>query len=162
MLSALLCLSLSSYSAASTHQQLTKVQETGPGFPIVMRVIILNTAAPGGLTLEPARTQIVEGNFTSAPAATIPQVGARAYNYGIAIAPDAVSGAVNISFIYAAAGGGAYAAINVFSKSAALPNMFGVQVNSNSRVATITTDSALFGDGATTESTSIITVGPPA
>ena len=87
-------------------------------------------------------------------AASIFTYGARGkYNYGYEVVPDS-GGRINSTVLYSAANcttSCPYAVITAFAKDPALPGMFGVQVNSNSHVATISLFSALYGDGPTTE-----------
>ena len=129
-----------------------------PGNPIAIRIGIINNAG-AELELNSAASTIAKGNYTSPPAESIEVYGS-GYNVGYAITPDA-TGAINSTTLYAAAGGGAYAVITAFAKDPALPGLFGVQVNSNIKEATITLYSTLFGDGPTTELDCFVHIDPP-
>ena len=74
---------------------------SAPGNPRAIRVAVINNAAPDGMSLKASQSKLVAGNYTSAPAATVPMYGGRAYNYGYAIAPDA-SGHIDSPVLYAA------------------------------------------------------------
>lgn len=135
-----------------------------PGPPRAFRIVVLNTAAPNGLTLNPAFTKLVAGNWTNAPSLTTPSLASGKENHGISIAPD-VQQSVNCSFMYGDQAGvnatGAYAVIQGFALTPAMPEFVGVQVNSNLYKADISIAVSIYGDGPTTEFVYIITVAPP-
>merc|ERR1711924_434546 len=107
------------------------------------------------------------GTYESAPPDGVAKYGTPgSYNYGWKILTDPQTRSANNTVVFAdadtsPAGTGAYARIYIFSKDPALPGVFGVQGNSNVRVAKITLLSGLFGDQSTTEETTFVIIDPP-
>ena len=136
-----------------------------PGPPRAFRVIVLNTAAPNGLALNPAFTKLLAGSWTDAPSSLTPLLASGQENRGIEIAP-AADKSINATFLYGDQAGsnatGAYALITAFALTPSYPNLIGVNVNSNIYEATISIANSIFGDGPATDYTFIITVAPPA
>jgi len=126
-----------------------------------MSVVVINTAC-AALSKKSDEIGSGGGSYTSPPPASIGQYG-QGYDYGWTLGTDAVSRAANSTTRWAdASGAGPYAIVHLFAKDPALPNMFGVEVNSNVKDAKITLYSGLFGDQSTTELTTFIHIDPPA
>jgi hypothetical protein len=135
-----------------------------PGEPNLIQIAVINTAAPT-LSLVPTSSFLSQGTYKFLPPSEIAQYGkAGKYNYGFEV--DPTNGAINCTVLYrdtsSPTNAGAYAIIHVFLKDPAHPNMWGVEVNSNAHVATVTVVDALFGNSSTTDATFFIHIDPPA
>lgn len=149
-------------ASAAEHTTVHRVRLPGP--PLAFRIVIVNTAAPNGLNLNPAFTKLVAGTWVDKPAAVTPLLSSGLENHGIHIAP-AADKSINSTFLYGDQTGanatGAYAVIQAFALTPAMPSFIGVQVSSNIHKATVSIVNSFFGDGPTTEVTYVITIAPP-
>jgi len=147
---------------AKTGEQQTTLTTEAVGMPKLMRAFVVDTAAQSGLQYDDAQSSIVAGTASHAPQDIC---GPGGYNYGYEYAKS-TDGADQIMatamFRDTVGTSGAYISAYTFSNDPSLPNMFGVQVNSNANYVTVNLESAIVGDGADTEGNTIIYVSPPA
>ena len=136
-----------------------------PGNPTSMSVVLINTAAPSGLYLQSKTISAGGGTFTSAPAASIPLLGSRQYNYGFTLEANQSTGVSKSTVIYAANNTNnnmaPYAVLALFARDPTQPGTFGLEVNSNTHANTITVYQGLFGESDSTTATFFVHIDPP-
>ena len=114
-------------SVSHTTTMLHKLRARGP--PKAFRIVVVNPG-PNAMHLVPAMTTLVSGTWTDAPSPTTPSVLSALENHGIALALGADSPAINATFEYSDQAGsnatGAYAVIQAFALTPAMPGFIGV------------------------------------